>query len=101
MKADVTNTVYAVTFFPLVHPQVSIDEQRKKVLEEIDEFMSEIQSGKCIKSMAAELNDVYQSFVTLVGMVLENDDEVIAFIEDGNMEHRKKIERYKVERGWS
>ena len=101
MKTEVKRTNHASAFFPVFRPKVDIDSQRMKVLEEIDEFLCEVQSGKSIKLMAEELNDAYQAFVTMVGMVLEDDDAVIEFIEEMNQNHRMKMERYKAERGWS
>ena len=104
-----TQTVHATTYFPIINPPGSIDDQRKKVMEELDEFMDEIRIGSSLEDMAAELNDVYQAFITLVYMTHLKEYtntsyaiyDTIQFIEDANKEHRAKIERYKAERGWT
>jgi hypothetical protein len=58
--------------------------------------------------MLHELQDILQAYITLLCVKAkpfsmderEVSDRVKDLVEGANQEHRKKIERYKAERGW-
>jgi hypothetical protein len=96
-------------FFPLLHIDTTYAEQRKKLIEEYNEFRRELFTESSHARMFHELQDIVQAYLTTIYAQIretcindaEADEKIIALIEYLNQEHRKKIERYKAERGWN
>ena len=86
--------------FPLLKIDTTVSEQEWKVMEEYKEFEHELLNKGTKERLLHELHDVVQSYLTLLALEMPNESEMIEFVEEQNQEHRKKIERYRAERGW-
>jgi Ribonuclease G/E len=104
-----TSTNHVTLHFPLLHLDVTYADQRKKVVEEYNEFRKELFAESSHERTLHELQDIVQAYLTMMVAQIKElaideqdaDERVIALVEHLNQEHRKKIERYKSERGWS
>jgi allophanate hydrolase subunit 1 len=107
-KLKKTRTEYVTLHFPLLHLDVTYAEQRKKVVEEYNEFRKELFAESSHERTLHELQDIVQAYITMMvaqvrELALDERDaseRVTALVEHLNQVHRKKIERYKAERGW-
>lgn len=103
-----TRIDHVTLHFPLLHIEQSERQQYEKLVEEYNEFRKELFAESDIDRMLHELQDVVQAYMTLLVIKAkpfsidkrETVERVLALVEQANQEHRKKIERYKVERGW-
>ncbi len=101
-------TRYVTLHFPIFHVDVTEREQYDKVVEEYNELRKELFSEAGPDRMLHELQDIIQAYLTLLCVKarpfsLSNDEvaeRVSDLMFDANQTHRKKIERYKAERGW-
>lgn len=99
---------YVTLHFPLLHIEHSERQQYDKLVEEYNEFRKELFAESDIDRMLHELQDVVQAYITLLVIKAkpfsidrrETVERVLALVEQANQDHRKKIERYKAERGW-
>lgn len=102
------DTRYVTLHFPLLHIDIGEREQYDKVVEEYNEVRKELFDESAPDRMLHELQDIIQAYLTLLCVKakpysvdsLEVSDRVRDLVEEANQEHRKKIERYKAERGW-
>jgi hypothetical protein len=102
------NTKYITLHFPLLHIDVKEREQYDKVIEEYNEFRKELFAESDVERMLHELQDVVQAYLTLLVLKAktfsidntEASERVAVVVEQANQDHRKKIERYKADRGW-
>ena len=108
MKCEKTITRYVPWHMPIIEIEnITIREQYMKLREELDEFQQELDLHADHDRILHELQDVVQAYITL--MVLEAKkteqenavDMVVETLVEANQDHRKKIERYKAERGWT
>jgi Ribonuclease G/E len=103
-----TETNYVTLHFPLLHIDTTERLQYDKVVEEYNEVRKELFSESPPEKMLHELQDIIQAYITLLCVKAkpfsvdeqEVSDRVIHLVEQANQTHRKKIERYKAERGW-
>ena len=103
-----SKTDYITLHFPLLHIDSNERKQYDKVIEEYNEFRKELFSESDVDRMLHELQDVVQAYLTLLVLKAkmfsidrrEAAERVAAVVEQANQDHRKKIERYKAERGW-
>ena len=104
-----TKIDFVTLHFPILHIDTTYQKQLDKVIEEYNEFRKEIFSNAEPDRALHELQDVVQAYITLMHVRTkptalddqEADENVIRFFEQVNLEHRKKIERYKIDRGWN
>jgi Ribonuclease G/E len=102
------DTRYVTLHFPLLHIDIGEREQYDKVVEEYNEVRKELFDESAPDRMLHELQDIIQAYLTLLCVKakpysvdsLEVSDRVQDLVEEANQDHRKKIERYKAERGW-
>jgi len=103
-----TETKYITIHFPLMHVDTTENLQYDKVVEEYNEVRKELFDNSAPDRMLHELQDILQAYITLLCVKAkpfsvderEVSDRVKDLVEGANQEHRKKIERYKAERGW-
>jgi Ribonuclease G/E len=103
-----TNTDYITIHFPLLHIDTTEKLQYDKVVEEYNEVRKELFDGATPERMLHELQDIIQAYITLLCIKAkpfsvderEVSDRVKDLVEQANQDHRKKIERYRSERGW-
>jgi Ribonuclease G/E len=103
-----TNTDYITIHFPLLHIDTTEKLQYDKVVEEYNEVRKELFDGAPPERMLHELHDIIQAYITLLCIKAkpfsvderEVSDRVKDLVEQANQDHRKKIERYRSERGW-
>lgn len=103
-----TETKYITLHFPLLHVDTTESLQYDKVVEEYNEVRKELFDNSAPDRMLHELQDILQAYITLLCVKAkpfsvderEVSDRVKDLVEQANQEHRKKIERYKAERGW-
>jgi hypothetical protein len=101
-------TRYVTMHFPLLLIDTDERKQYDKVVEEYNELRKELFSESGPERMLHELQDILQAYMTLLCVKAkdwtiderERMDKVVELVEQANQEHRKKIERYKAERGW-
>lgn len=101
-------TRYVTLHFPLLLIETDERKQYDKVVEEYNELRKELFSEAGPERMLHELQDILQAYMTLLCVKAnsftiderETFDKVAEVLEQANQEHRKKIERYKAERGW-
>ena len=86
--------------FPILKIDTTVTEQEWKVMEEYKEFEHELLNRTTKERLLHELHDVVQSYLTLLALEITDEKELIEYVEEQNQEHRKKIERYRAERGW-
>ena len=106
MKRVETN--YITLHFPLLHSEATESLQYDKVVEEYNEVRKELFDNAEPERMLHELQDILQAYITLLCVKAkpfsiderEVSDKVKDLVESANQEHRKKIERYRAERGW-
>lgn len=99
---------YATLHFPILHIDTTENEQYDKVVEEYNEVRKELFNNSAPDRMLHELQDILQAYITLLCVKakpysideIEVTDKVRGLVEEANQDHRKKIERYKAERGW-
>ncbi len=99
---------YVTLHFPILHIDTTEREQYDKVVEEYNEFRKELFSESEPERMLHELQDIVQAYVTLLCVKAkpfsiderEVADKVSDILDQANQDHRKKIERYKADRGW-
>ena len=103
-----TRIEYATIHFPILNIDTTYKEQHAKVIDEYNEFRNELFKDAEPERLLHELQDVFQAyttqlFVRIRPLVMDDDEareRVIALLEHCNQEHRKKIERYRADRGW-
>lgn len=103
-----TNTDYITIHFPLLHIDTTEKLQYDKVVEEYNEVRKELFDYAPPERMLHELQDIIQAYITLLCIKAkpfsvderEVSDRVKDLVEQANQDHRKKIERYRSERGW-
>ena len=101
-------TNYVQIHFPLVITGRTPNEQMDKLVEEYNEFRKELFSQSGPERMLHEIHDIMQAYISLLtakALELGMDERqarehITELLEDANQAHRKKIERYKAERGW-
>ena len=106
MKRVETN--YITLHFPVLHVDTTESLQYDKVVEEYNEVRKELFDNAEPERMLHELQDILQAYITLLCVKAkpfsiderEVSDKVKDLVESANQEHRKKIERYRAERGW-
>ena len=106
MKRVETN--YITLHFPVLHVDTTESLQYDKVVEEYNEVRKELFDNAEPERMLHELQDILQAYITLLCVKAkpfsiderEVSDRVKDLVESANQEHRKKIERYRAERGW-
>lgn len=99
---------YVTLHFPILNIETTERKQYDKVVEEYNEFRKELFSESEPERMLHELQDIVQAYITLLCVKAkpfsiddrEVADKVSDVLEQANQDHRKKIERYKAERGW-
>jgi Ribonuclease G/E len=102
------NNEYVTIHLPLLHIDTTESLQYDKVVEEYNELRKELFDNSAPDRMLHELQDILQAYITLLCVKAkpfsvderEVSDRVKDLVEGANQEHRKKIERYKAERGW-
>lgn len=107
--AEKTTTSYVTLHFPILHIESTLKEQESKVIEEYNEFKKELFRGSAPDRMLHELQDIMQAYITLLYLQTkptslddrEADQRVADLIERENQKHRRKMEQYRAERGWS
>lgn len=105
MKRVETN--YITLHFPVLHVDTTESLQYDKVVEEYNEVRKELFDNAEPERMLHELQDILQAYITLLCVKAkpfsiderEVSDRVKDLVESANQEHRKKIERYRAERG--
>jgi Ribonuclease G/E len=103
-----TKIDFVTLHFPLLHIDTTESDQYDKVVEEYNEVRKELFNNSAPDRMLHELQDILQAYITLLCVKakpysideMEVSDRVRDLIEQANQDHRKKIERYKAERGW-
>jgi Ribonuclease G/E len=103
-----TETKYITLHFPVLHVDTTESLQYDKVVEEYNEVRKELFDNAEPERMLHELQDILQAYITLLCVKAkpfsiderEVSDKVKDLVESANQEHRKKIERYRAERGW-
>ena len=103
-----TNTDYITIHFPLLHIDTTEKLQYDKVVEEYNEVRKELFDYAPPDRMLHELQDIIQAYITLLCIKAkpfsvderEASDRVRDLVEQANQDHRKKMERYRSERGW-
>ena len=103
------STQYTPLYFPLIITGKTPREQTDKLVEEYNELRKELFAEAGPDRMLHELQDVMQAYISLLmakALELGMDERqarahITELLEDANQLHRKKIERYKVERGWT
>jgi Ribonuclease G/E len=103
-----TNTDYITIHFPLLHIDTTEKLQYDKVVEEYNEVRKELFDYAPPERMLHELQDIIQAYITLLCIKAkpfsvderEASDRVRDLVEQANQDHRKKMERYRSERGW-
>jgi Ribonuclease G/E len=103
-----TNNEYVTIHLPLLHIDTTENLQYDKVVEEYNELRKELFDNAPPERMLHELQDIMQAYITLLCVKLktfcvddrEVSEKVSDLLEQANQDHRKKIERYKAERGW-
>ena len=103
-----TKIDFVTLHLPLLHIETTETEQYDKVVEEYNELRKELFNNSAPDRMLHELQDILQAYITLLCVKakpysideMEVSDRVRDLIENANQDHRKKIERYKAERGW-
>lgn len=106
MKRVETN--YITLHFPVLQIDTTESLQYDKVVEEYNEVRKELFDNAEPERMLHELQDILQAYITLLCVKAkpfsiderEVSDRVKDLVESANQEHRKKIERYRAERGW-
>lgn len=106
MKKILNN--YVTLHFPLLLIDTTERLQYDKVVEEYNELRKELFSEAGPERMLHELQDILQAYMTLLCVKAKDwsiderevVDKVSELVEQANQDHRKKIERYKAERGW-
>lgn len=101
-------TQYTPLHFPLVITGDSPKKQTDKLVEEYNEFRKELFAESGPERMLHELQDMVQAYIALLmakALELGMDEtqaraHITELLEDANQAHRKKMERYKAERGW-
>lgn len=108
MKNKPARTSYVTLHFPLLHIDTTENLQYDKVVEEYNELRKELFDNAPPNRMLHELQDILQAYITLLCVKAkpfsmderEVADKVRDVVESANEDHRKKIERYRAERGW-
>lgn len=103
-----TKIDFVTLHFPLLHIDTTETDQYDKVVEEYNEVRKELFNNSAPDRMLHELQDILQAYITLLCVKakpysideMEVSDRVRDLVEQANQDHRKKIERYKAERGW-
>jgi Ribonuclease G/E len=107
MKPTITHHV--TMHFPIIDTKATEREQYDKVIEEYNEFRKEMFSEASPERLLHELQDVFQAYSNYLFQKvkpfcvdeLEAAEKVIQLLDEANTEHRRKIERYRKERGWT
>ena len=108
MRNMIKKNRFLSLFFPLINTKTNEREQYDKVIEEYNEFRKELFSEAPPEITLSELFDLNQAYFHYLCAKVrpfcideyEAVEKVIAIIEQANQDHRKKIERYRAERGW-
>lgn len=109
MKHERVHTAYVTLHFPILNIDTNERDQFKKLVEEYNEFRKELFAESGPERMLHELQDIVQAYVTLLCQKAkpfsvdhhETAERVIDLMDEANQEHRRKMERYRAERGWN
>lgn len=107
-RIEPVRTDYVTLHFPLLHIDTTERQQYDKVVEEYNEFRKELFTEASPERILHELQDVLQAYITLLCVKArqfsiderETVEKVAQLVDEANCSHRKKIARYRAERGW-